>query len=116
MAKILYCWRCLADIPMLNEAEWAQIHPLLMWHVENIQRYRASHGVDLAEARRKVPDSDALDRYFELTGVRESDVDAIWHHRISRHGPPCRVCSKPLRSPQSNFCAACGASTEPADH
>jgi D-alanyl-lipoteichoic acid acyltransferase DltB (MBOAT superfamily) len=29
MARILYCWRCRTDVPMLDEAEWAQVFALL---------------------------------------------------------------------------------------
>ena len=36
MAKLLYCWRCQAQMPMLEEHEWREIYlatrPLLMQH------------------------------------------------------------------------------------
>jgi hypothetical protein len=27
MAKLLYCWRCKMDIPMLDESEWEYVRP-----------------------------------------------------------------------------------------
>jgi uncharacterized OB-fold protein len=53
----------------------------------------------------------ALDEYEKITGYRETNPNAVWHHRISIYGPPCRKCGKPLRTPQASFCAACGFST-----
>jgi len=50
-----------------------------------------------------------LDEYNRLTGFRETNPNAVWHHRISLYGPPCGSCGKPLRTPVATFCAACGA-------
>lgn len=50
-----------------------------------------------------------LDEYERLTGFRETNPNAVWHHRLALYGPPCRVCSKPLRTPQASRCVACGA-------
>ena len=30
MPRILYCWRCDMDLPMLDEDEWAKFEPLLL--------------------------------------------------------------------------------------
>jgi hypothetical protein len=88
MAKTLYCWRCKQDIPMLDEDEWQRILPYLS-----------------GPARSK---KAALTLYFEMTGDRETIIAAIWHHRVSQYGPPCRACGKPLRTPQAKLCSACG--------
>ena len=110
MAKILYCWRCQAEIPMLDEQEWEEVIPHLTRGIEQIQQYRIAHGVSLVEAKNAVPvhGDDALKRYFEITGFRESNVEALWHHRLSLFGPPCNACGKPLRTPDAKMCAACG--------
>lgn len=90
MARELYCWRCKVEMPMLDEDEWEHIGPLLSGAADPIIR----------EA--------ALDLYEDMTGIRETNINAIWHHRIKEYGPPCTKCGKPLRTPRASFCAACG--------
>lgn len=52
----------------------------------------------------------ALTAGYELfTGEPESNPNAVWHHVVSQYGPPCAQCGKPLRTPQAQLCAACGA-------
>jgi hypothetical protein len=81
-------------MPMLDDAEWREIAPLL----------RGSDNPEICEL--------ALARYHELTGLRETNINAIWHHRASLFGPPCSNCGKPLRTPKAKWCPACGASAE----
>jgi hypothetical protein len=54
-------------------------------------------------------DEAFLDEYERLTSYREKNPNAVWHHRLALYGPPCRVCSKPLRTPKASRCVACGA-------
>ena len=91
MARELHCWRCGIEMPMLDEDEWARIAPLMSITRDNMDR------------------QGALDLYEEMTGLRETNINAIWHHRIALYGPPCTECGKPLRTPRASFCAACGA-------
>lgn len=93
---------------MLDDDEWAEVEPLLANAIEQIKNYRSAKGVSLAEARAKGYGKGALERYFQITGFRETNPDALWHHRISEFGPPCNVCGKPLRTPRAKLCAACG--------
>lgn len=109
MAKTLYCWRCERDVSMLDEQEWAVIEPQLSEVISKIQRYRQKNEVLLSETLRQDFGREVLMRYRELTGFKESDVQALWHHRSSLYGPPCASCGKPLRSAKASFCAACGA-------
>ena len=110
MAKLLYCWRCKMDVPMLDEVEWEQVMPHLTGALDEIKRYHDAHGVTLVEAKDRVYGRGALDRYHQITGFRENNVNAIWHHRISNFGPPCAMCGRPLRTARAKFCAECGAS------
>ena len=48
-----------------------------------------------------------LAEYEHLTGYRETNPAAIYHHVLSQYGPPCRYCGKPLRTLQANFCGSC---------
>jgi hypothetical protein len=49
-----------------------------------------------------------LDYYFELTGYRMTEPNAVMHHRIQIYGPPCEKCGKPYRTSLAKFCASCG--------
>ena len=108
MAEAVYCWRCDCVVPMLNEQEWAAMLPLLSNFIDQIQAHRKEHQCSLAEALRIAPGTQALSKYAEITGFVETNVNAIWHHRVSIYGPPCAACDKPLRTPRASFCAACG--------
>ena len=99
MAKTLYCWRCGMDIPMLDEDDWKEMYPALS-------------RISISDDKTK---QLALDFYFELTGFRETNINAIWHHIVDLYGPPCCECGKPLRTPRAKWCAACGATAEAPD-
>ena len=94
---------------MLDEQEWLAMEPALTQSLQDIQQYRKDHGVGLPEAKQHGYGLAALRLYRELTGFHETNPDAIWHHRLSLYGPPCKVCGKPLRTSQAKLCAACGA-------
>ena len=80
------------EVPMLEEAEFEAC---------------------FAGGAERLPDV-ALKRYAQITGFRETNINAIYHHRISLHGGPCPRCGKPFRTPQARFCAACGFRAETA--
>jgi hypothetical protein len=52
--------------------------------------------------------SRVLDRYERITGFKETNINALYHHRLSLYGRSCLKCDKPLRTPQARYCAACG--------
>jgi len=92
---------------MLTEDEWTQVEPHLANAVEQIKRYRDEHGCGLPEASTKGFGSKALEIYEALTGFKETNPNALFHHRLSLYGPECPQCGKPLRTPQARFCAMC---------
>lgn len=91
MAKTLYCWRCKADIPMLDEYEWELVGPAMRDTIQVLKEYRRIHNATLREAKDHA-DYDALERYFQITGFRETNADALWHHRLLLFGRLCKTC------------------------
>ena len=77
MPKLQYCWRCKCDVPMLDESEWSHVLPSLHDGIREIQRYRMEYNASLDEAKNRCYGLGALDRYFEITGYRETSVDVI---------------------------------------
>lgn len=109
MAQLLYCWRCKMEVLMLDESEWDLVSPLLSNSIEEVKHFREAHSMSLAEAKTQAHGKAALAEYYRLTRLRETNVDVLWHHRLSIYGPICNVCSKPLRTPQAKYCVECGA-------
>jgi hypothetical protein len=91
---------------MLDEEEWLQLSGMDI--ITLIQNVRLERGLTIREAQHVVQ-VELLRRYHALTGFFETNLDALWHHRLSLFGPPCARCGKPLRTPQAKHCAACGA-------
>jgi hypothetical protein len=105
--KKYYCWRCKCDIPVLEESEWERMAPALSHQIERIKRIRQERDCDLATAKRMVG-QEACDMYFEMTGHRETNFNAIWHHRLATYGSECPRCGHLFRTPNASYCANCG--------
>ena len=105
--KRMWCWRCQMEMPMLDDGEWARLQPLMMESVASIKKYRARHAASTEQALPHAEKIPALDLYCDLTGFRETNINALWHHQISLYGDPCERCGKPLRTPVARFCAEC---------
>jgi hypothetical protein len=105
--KLLWCWRCKAEVPMLDEEEFAEISCLHRDAIQATKKYREQRGVSL----RDVPTAEyfrpMLNRYEQLTGRRDTNPKTILHHRLSLYGPPCKHCGKPLRTPKAKLCGSC---------
>jgi hypothetical protein len=92
--KLLWCWRCKREMPMLDEEEYWPIFMLM------------NTGVGNGRERIWGP---IMREYERITGVRLLDGYEILHHRLAFFGPPCKACGKPLRSPRAKFCGTCMA-------
>jgi hypothetical protein len=92
---------------MLDEEEFAAVSRLHRDAIIETKTYRERHGVAL----RDVPTGEyfrpMLDCYERLTGMKETNPNAVWHHRLSLYGPPCKRCGKPLRTPSAKLCGSC---------
>ena len=97
------------EMPMLSEEEWAVMEPLLQSAISDLQKYREQHEASLQEAFKNGLGEAALKKYQDITGFKETNINAIWHHRASLFGAPCEACGKPLRTPKASLCAECGA-------
>ena len=98
-------------LPMLDEDEWAQMSPFLDSSTQNIKSCREEHGEDLETALRQGFEEPALRKFEELTGFKETNINAIYHHRRSLYGPECPNCGKLIRTSRARFCAECGHKT-----
>ena len=107
MPRTIYCWRCDMNMPMLTEEEWQLVNATSFF--EQMNRYREETGCSLAEAKQKGMGYQSLAAYERITGFKETNPNALHHHRLSLYGPPCHACGKPLRTPAAGSCAACGA-------
>jgi hypothetical protein len=89
--KLLWCWRCKAEMPMLDDDEYRQVISLR----------------PATEGNLKTRFKSMIAEYERITGFSEANPNAIFHHRLSDYGPPCRYCGKPLRTPQAKLCGSC---------
>lgn len=86
---------------MLDEDEWAEVESELTTGVRMVQEHCETHSVSLRETPTESFFSRALGVYERITGVREPNPNALWHHRVAQYGPPCHRCGKPLRTPNA---------------
>ena len=95
--KILWCWRCRMEVPMLEEHEAKKAYELYSLGFKN-------HSGSGMKGRFKA----LIDYYQETTGEEYDNQNAIMHHMVDMYGPPCENCGKPYRTSKATFCAACG--------
>lgn len=93
--KVLWCWRCKMEIPMLDDEEF--------------NRAMALRGTGRGDDLRDREFASVLREYELITGFHETNINAVYHHKASLYGPPCRNCGKPLRTPKARICGACMA-------
>lgn len=107
MSKLIWCWRCQMRIPMLDEGEWKQVEPLLSGGFRATKEFRVEHGLPLEGLDLSQLFLPALNRYQQLTGFRETNAKALWHHRIKLFGPECPYCGRPKRTPTAAHFVDC---------
>ncbi len=109
--RLLYCWRCRTEVPMFDAAEYAALGELISGGMQATKGFRREHGLPpgaLSLEERFRPMSQL---HEQMTGLPETNPNAVGHHLLSLYGPPCKRCGKPLRTPRARFCAACGQKT-----
>jgi len=105
---MMWCWRCKMEMPMLDEDEFKLISDLYSGGMKATKEFRQKHNLPLEKCSIPERFRPVCEKYEELTGFKETNHNAIIHHRISSYGEPCKNCGKPLRTSQASFCAACG--------
>lgn len=94
---------------MLDEEEYAEIASLFTQGLQALKDYRAKTGVPLKAIPLSERFAAMLIRYEEMTGLKETNPNAVMHHRLSLYGPPCSHCGRPLRTPKARLCGSCMA-------
>lgn len=92
---------------MLDEREFAELQCLLSDGMRATKEFRQEHGLPLKGLDTTIRFKPALDAYERLTGFKETNPNALWHHRIALYGPACSKCGRPGRTPQSSQCFDC---------
>lgn len=97
--KILWCWQCKMEVPMLNEQEFKAVFELYEDAFTKIRK-----GISRQNAFEPL-----ITLYHNLTGSIENNPNTILHHRIKMYGNPCENCGKPFKTPLADTCSACGS-------
>lgn len=105
----LWCWRCKADMPMLDESEYREVFRLYGEGISASKAFRQKWGLPADGMEKEIRFKPLLDRYEQMTGLRETNPNAVMHHRLSLYGPPGVRCGKPMRSPSAKLCGSCMA-------
>ena len=92
---------------MLDEDEYAEVYRLYGGAMSATKEFRERWNIPLIEATREDRFRPLRDAYERLTGMKETNHNAIMHHRLSLYGPPCKQCQKPLRTPKAKLCGSC---------
>lgn len=91
--RMLWCWRCKREVPMLDSVEFSEV----------------PSKQDLTKRNFKERFANSLAEYERITGFKETNLNALYHHELSLYGPPCKRCGKPLRTPKAKLCGSCMA-------
>jgi hypothetical protein len=96
-------------MPMLDEEEFAEVIALFEEGARSVKEYREKTGAPLQSVPLSKRFEAMLTRFEAITGFKETNPNAVWHHRLSLYGPPCNHCGRPLRTPNAKLCGSCMA-------
>ena len=96
-------------MPMLDESEYREVFRLYGEGISASKAFRQKWGLPADGMEKEIRFKPLLDRYEQMTGLRETNPNAVMHHRLSLYGPPCVRCGKPMRSPSAKLCGSCMA-------
>lgn len=92
-------------VPMLNDEEFAELRKLY----SECMRNTSGHTTELGIAGMFRP---LIEKHEAMTGVQETNHNAIIHHELALYGSPCKRCGKLLRTPTTSKCFECGEPNE----
>jgi hypothetical protein len=84
-------------MPFLDEAEWAQVSPLVMPSLYALRELMKSRGLSL-QAAISLNETPAQQKFTELTGHVAAPSELV-HHRLADYGSACEVCGELIRTP-----------------
>ncbi|MDK8182028.1 hypothetical protein [Paenibacillus sp. UMB4589-SE434] len=82
--KMMWCWRCKCEMPMLDEGEYARIHKLYGDCMKATKELE--HGLSLEQLSMDERFRPVVKEYEKITGVSGVHHNAIMHHQISLFG------------------------------
>lgn len=103
-----WCWRCRRDVMMITDEEWPSIGQHVASYVHELRARQQELGI--ARSRDLLATGwlpTVLQRYKDVTGQHETNINAIWHHIRSEYGPDCKYCGRALRTPTLRYCYEC---------
>ena len=80
--KPLWCWRCKAEVPMLDEEEFVEVAALRSEAMKSTKEFRQQWNIPLEEFLYQIFSPLHL-RYEQLTGMRNCHQNVLLHHRLS---------------------------------
>lgn len=108
--KLMWCWRCKEEVPMLDDEEYSKVYEVYISCIKNVKKYREKYCLSMEETPWDWLYIPVTLEYNRIVGIETdfSYLAILKHpHRISSYGPPCKVCGKPLSSQKAKMCMAC---------